>query len=360
MCHLKQIFNTKSIEPIPSIETTSTIYSVSEQTSNFIRNTRSDIKNILNGKDDRLLMIIGPCSIHDPIAGLEYAQKLAVLQRQYKQQLLIVMRTYFEKPRTRTGWKGLIIDPSLNDSKNIASGLLIARKFLTQVTSLGVPTATEFLDTNIAPYIADLICWGAIGARTAESQPHRQLASALLCPIGIKNSTDGNINVAIDAIHAAKDSHMLPISGSEQGPVSLLTKGNAFGHVILRGGKEPNYASEQILAVTNQLKMNDLNPRLIVDCSHGNSRKIALNQLNVALDVAKQIARGKQSIAGVMCESFLIGGAQKLEKNKLNYGQSITDECLSWHDSIKFLEIFADAVSTAQSQKYSTLAYQDA
>ncbi|MBG0757044.1 3-deoxy-7-phosphoheptulonate synthase [Vibrio cidicii] len=358
MSHLTHAFQSESILPLPTFESIAQEFPLDWRTRQFIHRSREAITQILSGQDDRLVVIIGPCSIHDPQAGLHYARQLAALQERYRSQLLIVMRTYFEKPRTRGGWKGLLVDPKLDGTHDLPQGIRTARHFLQQVSELGLATATEFLDVNLAPYIADLICWGAIGARTAESQPHRQLASALACPIGFKNGTDGNINIAIDAIHAARDSHILPLAGSEQGALALRTSGNPYGHIILRGGKTPNYNSEHVVAASNQLMASDLPTKLIIDCSHGNSGKKALNQLKVADAIAEQLCDGETCIAGVMCESFLLGEKQALGEKPLVYGQSITDECLSWQDSQRFLDTVACAVAKVQqaNAKLSTVA----
>ncbi len=356
MSHLAQVFNAQSYRALPSVEALADQYSLNQIQREFIDHSRQQISQILKGEDPRLLLIIGPCSIHDPEAGLEYAQKLAQLQHRYRDQLLIVMRTYFEKPRTRTGWKGLVVDPNLDGSQNLAQGLATAREFLTQVIDLKLATATEFLDTNIAPYLADLICWGAIGARTAESQPHRQLASALPFPVGIKNGTGGDIDIAINAIHAMQEPHLMPFSGSERGALCITSQGNPFGHIILRGGKTPNYQSPHVVNASTQLSDDGLRPRLVIDCSHGNSEKIALNQLKVAKDIAKQLRDGERCIAGVMCESFLEAGNQNVANTPLTYGQSITDACLDWQQSQQLIEQLAQAINECQTKRYSTVA----
>ncbi|PKF81162.1 3-deoxy-7-phosphoheptulonate synthase [Vibrio sp. vnigr-6D03] len=356
MQELQKLIHSTPIGSLPRVPDVVNEIALDSESELFISEKRKEISQILNGEDNRLLVIIGPCSIHDPEAGLEYARKLADLQGKYSDQLLIVMRTYFEKPRTRVGWKGLIVDPDLDDSHNMRKGLFVARKFLKDVIDLKLATSTEFLDTTIYPYISDLICWGAIGARTTESQTHRQMASALPCPIGFKNGTDGNINIAIDAIHAAKSSHLICVSGFGEAPIAAITKGNPAGHVILRGGKKPNYSNEHVCEVTKQLESSGLTPNLIVDCSHGNSLKVAKNQLNVARDIAQQIIDGEQYIAGVMSESFLVGGAQSIGNFPLTKGQSITDECLSWEDTVAILDIFANAKAEADRKQFSTVA----
>lgn len=355
---LQKLINATAIEPLPSVLDVVNAISLDSESERFISEKRAEITNILCGEDNRLLVIIGPCSIHDPEAGLEYARKLSDLQEQYRDQLLIVMRTYFEKPRTRVGWKGLIVDPDLDGSHNMAKGLRVARQFLKQVIDLKLATATEFLDTSIYPYISDLICWGAIGARTTESQTHRQMASGLPCPIGFKNGTDGNVNIAIDAIHAAQSAHLIHVSGLGSTPMAVTTQGNSAGHIILRGGKQPNYTNEHVCEVTNQLEASGLSPRLVIDCSHGNSLKVAKNQLNVARDIADQIIAGELCIAGVMAESFLVSGAQNIEAKPLTKGQSITDECLSWQDTLAILDILANAKAEAETKlnQFATVA----
>ncbi|MDH5894053.1 3-deoxy-7-phosphoheptulonate synthase [Vibrio splendidus] len=356
MQELEMQLNSTTIEPLPSVIDVTSEVTLDEKSERFIRDKRFEITEILNGKDNRLLVIIGPCSIHDPEAALEYARKLADLQNKYRDQLLIVMRTYFEKPRTRVGWKGLIVDPDLDNSHKMSKGLFVARKFLKDVVDLKLATATEFLDTTVYPYVSDLICWGAIGARTTESQTHRQMASGIPCPIGFKNGTDGNVTIAIDAIHAAKSPHLVYVSGFGNTPVSAMTHGNPNGHIILRGGKQPNYTNVHVCDVTKQLELNGLNPRIIIDCSHGNSLKTAKNQLNVARNIAEQIISGEQYIAGVMSESFLVGGAQNIDAAPLTRGQSITDECLNWEDTVAILNVFANAMVEATHKKLSTVA----
>ncbi|KQN61869.1 MULTISPECIES: 3-deoxy-7-phosphoheptulonate synthase [unclassified Erwinia] len=309
--------------------------------------SRKRIARILSGEDPRLLVVIGPCSLHDPKAALEYAERLAVLREQHRDRLEIVMRAYFEKPRTVVGWKGLISDPDLDGSYRLNHGLHLARKLLLDINALGMPTATEFLDMVIGQFIADLISWGAIGARTTESQIHREMASALSCPVGFKNGTDGNTQIAIDAIRAARVSHMF-LSPDKQGQMTIYqTSGNPSGHVILRGGKQPNYHPEDIAAAAASLQACHLPPQLVIDLSHGNSLKQHRLQKEVAASMADQIRRGTTAIAGVMIESFLQEGTQKvLPGTPLVYGQSITDACLGWDDSEAVLQQLADAVDS--------------
>ncbi|MDW1616644.1 3-deoxy-7-phosphoheptulonate synthase [Vibrio sp. Vb2853] len=349
---LHNTINAASAIQLPTLHTVLSKSGVDERLERFIETQRDEIKDILSRKDQRMLVIIGPCSIHDPNAALEYANRLAKVQKQFSQTLKIVMRTYFEKPRTRKGWKGFIVDPELTGDFNLEQGIYQSRSLLKSILELGVPTATEFLDTNIAPYIADLVCWGAIGARTTESQPHRQLASALHCAIGFKNGTDGNTSISIDAIHAAGDSHLLVTFGSNGHPIVLQTPGNPHCHVILRGGLAPNYFSPNVRSTAYDLEYNKLAPSLIIDCSHGNSGKIAKNQLNVINNICDQLTAGETSISGVMCESFLQGGNQALNSEELCYGKSITDECLNWDDSVSFLSKLDEAVKIAYQNEY--------
>ncbi|MCA6999306.1 3-deoxy-7-phosphoheptulonate synthase [Dickeya solani] len=309
--------------------------------------SRARIERILSGQDRRLLVIIGPCSIHHIDSAKEYAQRLAVLRTTYQHRLEIVMRTYFEKPRTVVGWKGLIADPQLNGSFLINEGLTQARQLLLDINALGLPTATEFLDIVTGQYIADTVSWGAIGARTTESQIHREMASALSCPVGFKNGTDGNVRIAVDAIRAARARHMF-LSPDKHGRMTVYqTHGNPFGHIILRGGKTPNYEEQHIAEACAALREFALPERLVVDFSHGNSQKQFQRQLTVAQAVCDQIRSGASAIAGVMAESFLVEGTQPLRHpDQLTYGQSITDACLGWQDSERLLAMLADAVDS--------------
>nr|WP_297525084.1 3-deoxy-7-phosphoheptulonate synthase [uncultured Roseateles sp.] len=317
--------------------------------------TRQRIRDIMQRKDDRLLVIIGPCSIHDPVAALEYAKRLVTLREQHADTLEIVMRVYFEKPRTTVGWKGLINDPYLDESYRIDEGLRIARQLLLEINRLGMPAGSEFLDVISPQYIGDLISWGAIGARTTESQVHRELASGLSAPIGFKNGTDGNIKIATDAIQAAARPHHF-LSVHKNGQVAIVeTKGNRDCHVILRGGKAPNYDAQSVAAACADLATSKLETRLMVDCSHANSSKNHERQLDVARDIAAQIRAGGTSIFGVMVESHLKGGAQKFSPGKddpsgLEYGKSITDACLAWDDSIEVLDVLSEAVRAARTE----------
>ena len=323
---------------------------------NLITETRRSIHNILDGSDDRLLVVIGPCSIHDPVAALEYARRLKDARLKHRDTLEIVMRVYFEKPRTTVGWKGLINDPYLDGSFRIDEGLRIARQLLIEINRLGLPAGSEFLDVISPQYIGDLISWGAIGARTTESQVHRELASGLSAPIGFKNGTDGNIRIATDAIQAAARGHHF-LSVHKNGQVAIVqTTGNKDCHVILRGGKAPNYDAESVAAAGRDLSAAGLSPRLMVDCSHANSSKQHEKQLDVTRDIAAQISGGSSSVFGLMIESHLQPGAQKFTPGKeqldeLEYGKSITDACLGWPDSLQALEILADAVKARRDQR---------
>lgn len=321
----------------------------------LITDTRRAIHNIMAGKDDRLLVVIGPCSIHDPGAALDYARRLKEAREKFKDTLEIVMRVYFEKPRTTVGWKGLINDPYLDESFRIDEGLRIARQLLIEINRLGLPAGSEFLDVISPQYIGDLISWGAIGARTTESQVHRELASGLSAPIGFKNGTDGNIKIATDAIQAAARGHHF-LSVHKNGQVAIVqTNGNKDCHVILRGGKAPNYDAASVAAACKELEAARLPPVLMVDCSHANSSKQHEKQVDVSREIAAQIAKGSRSVFGVMVESHLNGGAQKFTPGKddaaaLEYGKSITDACIGWGDSLNVLEMLSDAVRTRRDR----------
>ena len=326
------------------------------QVESLITQTRRSIHNIMAGQDDRLLVIIGPCSIHSPEAALDYARRLQPLREQFKDSLEVVMRVYFEKPRTTVGWKGLINDPYLDESYRIDEGLRIARQLLIEINRLGMPAASEFLDVISPQYIGDLISWGAIGARTTESQVHRELASGLSAPIGFKNGTDGNIRIATDAIQSASRGHHF-LSVHKNGQVAIVrTNGNQDCHVILRGGKAPNYDAASVAAACKDLEAAGLPPTLMVDCSHANSSKKHEKQLDVARDIGAQIAGGSRSVFGVMVESHIHAGAQKFSPGKddpraLEYGKSITDACLGWDDSVALLEALSEAVLARRKQQ---------
>ncbi|MES2508790.1 MAG: 3-deoxy-7-phosphoheptulonate synthase [Pseudomonadota bacterium] len=322
----------------------------------LISNTRQSIHNIMAGTDDRLLVVIGPCSIHDPVAALEYARRLLEQRKKYAGTLEVVMRVYFEKPRTTVGWKGLINDPYLDESYRIDEGLRIARQLLIEINRLGLPAGSEFLDVISPQYIGDLIAWGAIGARTTESQVHRELASGLSAPIGFKNGTDGNIRIATDAIQAAARGHHF-LSVHKNGQVAVVqTNGNPDCHVILRGGKAPNYDAASVTAACKELETSKLPATLMVDCSHANSSKQHEKQIDVARDIANQVSGGSKQVFGLMVESHLNAGAQKFtpgkdDPSKLEYGKSITDACLSWEDSLKVLDTLSQAVVTRRAKK---------
>ncbi|MDQ2994118.1 MAG: 3-deoxy-7-phosphoheptulonate synthase [Pseudomonadota bacterium] len=312
-------------------------------TQDFIVKTRDQAEAIMNGTDPRLLVIVGPCSIHDPVAALEYATNLARIAHQLKDELLIIMRVYFEKPRTSIGWKGLINDPKLDNSFDINTGLRLARKLLIDINNLGLATATEFVDTITPTYLSDLISWGAIGARTTESQMHRELASGLAMPIGFKNGTSGNVQIAIDAVTVARHQHHFLGITRQGSPAIIETQGNPACHIILRGADHyTNFDAASINAITAQLQHNELQPYLMVDCSHGNSRKNHLAQQDVLQDLCLQIRSGNSHIKGFMLESHLKADRQNLiSDNPLIYGQSITDACLSWQDTVPLLEQLA-------------------
>ena len=321
----------------------------------LVGDTRRHVRQILDGADDRLLVVIGPCSIHDPAAALDYARKLKAERSKYASTLEIVMRVYFEKPRTTVGWKGLINDPYLDESYRIHEGLRIARQLLVDINRLGVPAGSEFLDVISPQYIGDLISWGAIGARTTESQVHRELASGLSAPIGFKNGTDGNLKIATDAIQAAARGHHF-MSVHKNGQVAIVqTKGNKDCHVILRGGKAPNYDAASVAAACAELATAKLPTQLMIDCSHANSSKQHQRQITVAQDIAAQLAAGNHNIMGVMVESHLNAGAQKFSAGQddpttLVYGQSITDACIGWDDSTAVLQTLSDGVQARRRQ----------
>ncbi|MEQ1975944.1 3-deoxy-7-phosphoheptulonate synthase AroG [Xenorhabdus sp. SGI240] len=306
---------------------------------------RNKIRNVLNGKDNRLLVVVGPCSIHDIKSALEYAERLSALRKKSKSNLEIIMRVYFEKPRTTIGWKGLINDPDMNNSFDINNGLFLARNLLLDINKMDLPVASEFLDMITPKYLVDLISWGAIGARTTESQIHRELASSLSCPVGFKNSTDGSIKIAIDAIHAANSPHSF-ISITKFGyPAMVSTNGNRDCHIILRGGKEPNYSSKHVNMAKKELEMANLNPYIMIDFSHANSEKKFKKQLEVGKNVCEQISSGYKSIIGVMIESHLVEGSQNICKGKaLIYGKSVTDSCIGWNDTEMLLYQLSQAV----------------
>ncbi len=320
-------------------------FPITDAAAETVYATRQAVHEVIHGKDDRLLVIVGPCSIHDPEAAKAYARELKQAREDLAADLLVVMRVYFEKPRTTVGWKGLINDPDLDGSFQINKGLRIARRLLLELNDMGVPAATEFLDLITPQYFADLVSWGAIGARTTESQVHRELASGLSCPVGFKNGTDGNLRVAVDAIRAVRQPHHF-LSLTKAGHSAIFsTTGNDDCHVILRGGREPNYDAEHVEEACEQLRKAGLPERLMIDLSHGNSRKQYMRQVEVGADVAAQIGAGDDRIIGVMIESHLVGGRQDVVPGQpLTFGQSITDPCLPWSDTRPLLESLAAAV----------------
>jgi len=326
-------------------------FPASNTVANVVSEARSAIHNILQKKDDRLLVVIGPCSIHDTEAALEYAERLKSIRQNMVNELEIVMRVYFEKPRTTVGWKGLINDPYMDRSFQINQGLRIGRKLLIDINEIGIPAAGEFLDMITPQYLGDLMSWGAIGARTTESQVHRELASGLSCPVGFKNGTDGTIKIAIDAINAAAASHCF-LSVTKFGHSAIVkTVGNEDCHIILRGGKEPNYNAQHVAAIKSELNKAGLSDSLMIDFSHGNSCKQFKKQMEVATDVAQQISSGERAITGVMVESNLVEGAQDLNDGKpLTYGQSVTDACIGWDDTVTLLEQLAESVNKRRSR----------
>jgi 3-deoxy-7-phosphoheptulonate synthase len=320
-------------------------FAVSDKAATVVADSRNALHRILHGQDDRMMVVIGPCSIHDTKAAMEYAHRLAAERERFASELEIVMRVYFEKPRTTVGWKGLINDPYMDNSFRINDGLRTARELLLNINELGLPAGTEFLDMISPQYVADLISWGAIGARTTESQVHRELASGLSCPVGFKNGTDGNIKIAVDAIKAASQPHHF-LSVTKGGHSAIVsTGGNEDCHIILRGGKAPNYDAASVDAACRDIAAAGLASRLMIDASHANSSKNPENQVPVCADIANQVAGGETRIVGVMVESHLVGGRQDLVPGKeLTYGQSVTDGCIDWESSLKVLEGLADAV----------------
>lgn len=318
---------------------------ISEKSSETVFNARKEFSDVLYKKDERLAVVVGPCSIHDPSAAKEYAELLLNEKNNLKDNLLIIMRVYFEKPRTTVGWKGLINDPDLDNSFNIDKGLSIARQLLRDINDMGMPAGTEFLDVITPQYIADLISWGAIGARTTESQVHRELASGSSCPIGFKNATNGGIQVAADAIGSALHPHKF-LSVTKEGKAAIFSSsGNKDCHVILRGGKEPNYTKEFINSTSEILQSNGLEESIMVDMSHGNSSKQHKKQIDVCKNISDQISAGEDRITGVMIESNLVEGNQKADDlGNLVYGKSITDACINWQDTVDCLHRLAEAV----------------
>ena len=336
----------KAVTPLPPPEHLIRFFPISgTPVETLVGNTRRAIRHIMAGKDDRLLVVMGPCSIHDPAAALDYARRLKVRRELHKATLEIVMRVYFEKPRTTVGWKGFINDPRLDETFDMNEGIRLARKLLLEINEIGVPCGTEFLDLISPQYIADLIAWGAIGARTTESQSHRQLASGLSCPVGFKNGTDGSIRIAVDALRAAAAPHAF-MGMTKTGQAAIFeTAGNEDCHVILRGGKVPNYDAASVEAAAGELAAAGLAPHLMIDFSHANSSKQYQRQVDVARDVAGQLAGGEDRVVGVMVESHLNPGRQDLLPGKaLAHGVSITDACIGWQDTELVLDILAEGV----------------
>ena len=318
---------------------------VSEEAAQTVTNCRNDVREILQGQDDRLVVIVGPCSIHDPEAALEYADKLAALAPSFKEELCIVMRVYFEKPRTTVGWKGLINDPTMDNTFQINEGLEIARRLLSDINGKGIPAGVEYLDLISPQYIADFVGWGAIGARTTESQGHRELASGLSCPVGFKNGTAGSVQIAVDAIGAARGSHNFLSVTKEGNSAIFQTSGNDDCHVILRGGKShTNYDAASVDDACALLVKAGLPERVMIDCSHANSRKLHRRQKYVCRDICAQLQDGDNRIMGVMIESNLVEGNQNPSNKPLVRGQSVTDACIAWDDTVPMLEQLAEAV----------------
>ncbi|RZQ63183.1 3-deoxy-7-phosphoheptulonate synthase [Amycolatopsis suaedae] len=341
---------TTSISPLIPPSLLRAEYPVDEAVAKTVRTGRSDTVRILDGHDDRLLVVVGPCSVHDPAAALDYAARLAERAEALRDRLHVVMRVYFEKPRTTLGWKGLINDPDLDGSYAVNKGLRLARQLLLDVSALGLPVGCEFLDPITPQFIADIVTWGSIGARTAASQVHRQLCSALSMPVGIKNSTDGDVQVAVDATRAAGAGHVFAGINADGLAALLTTSGNPDCHVILRGGASgPNHDPATVADTLGRLSAAGLPRRLIVDASHGNSGKDHVRQAGVVEELAERIGAGETGIAGVMMESFLAGGRQELRlghRDELTYGQSITDACMDWNTTDRLLERLAEAVAS--------------
>ena len=345
--------NIRQLDPIPAPRAFLREQPLTDEMSELVLHSRQEIRDVLNGRDDRLLVIVGPCSIHDTKAAHEYAEKLAAVKRELEDRLVIVMRVYFEKPRTTIGWKGLINDPDLDGRFNIRKGMWLARKVLTDVLSLGLPAATEWLDPITPQYICDAISWGAIGARNTESQVHRELASGLSMPVGFKNSTDGSIKAAADSCFAAGFEHHFLSINLDGRVISAETKGNPDCHLVLRGSSHgPNYDAESVAKAMEDVRAempaeSAASHGLIVDCSHGNSGKDEHRQAEVVRNIASRIAAGEQGITGIMMESFIEGGNQKAAPlDQLVYGKSITDKCISWEETEALLRELAEAVAT--------------
>ena len=345
----------KSIRPVSTPALVQAEIPLTENAAKTVYETRKEIQDILHGRDNRLLVIVGPCSIHDPKAAMEYATRLKAFREQVKDDLLIVMRVYFEKPRTTVGWKGLINDPNLNDSYDIEQGLRVARKLLVELNDMGIPAGVEFLDILTPQYLADLVSWGAIGARTTESQLHREMTSGLSCPVGFKNGTDGSVKIAVDACLSARHSHRF-LSLTQTGQIAIFeTRGNPDCHLILRGGsKGPNYDAASVDAACAELAKAKLREQLMVDFSHANSQKQHRRQIDVGADIATRIGNGERRITGVMIESHLVEGRQDIQPGvPLVRGQSITDACIDWADTERLLATLADSVAKRRGGRLS-------
>ena len=337
--------NTRIIDKVDLVTPNDVIskYPLTDEISKLVYGTRNEVSQILHGKDDRLIAVVGPCSIHDPDSAEEYAKLLIDEKKKYEEDILLIMRVYFEKPRTSIGWKGLINDPDMDNTFDANKGLFLARSILHRISKLGLPVGTEFLDPISPQFVADLVSWGAIGARTAESQIHRELASGLSCPIGIKNGTDGGLKAAIDGIQAANHSHVFLGATKEADIAMLKTAGNNDTHIILRGGKEPNYDLESVNSTLTALREAEVNESIMIDASHGNSQKKFKQQIPVIESIGDQILNGNDNIKGVMIESHLNEGNQKISES-LKYGQSITDACMGWEDTVMCLEMLSDVI----------------
>jgi 3-deoxy-7-phosphoheptulonate synthase len=335
----------RAFKPLPAPAAIAADLPLSDDGAATVARSRAQLEAVLTGADDRLLVVVGPCSIHDPAAALEYARRLRDLAPLYAAELVLVMRVYFEKPRTVVGWKGLINDPQRDGSYQINHGLRLARQLMLEITALGLPIATEFLDTTLGQYYAELVSWGGIGARTVESQVHRELASGLSMPVGFKNRTDGDVQVAVNAIRSARQPHWFPSLTPAGEPAIMGTSGNEHAHLVLRGGSAgPNYGHAEVRAAATRLEREQLPPFLLVDCSHANSGKDPARQLVAAAALAAQIAAGERAVAGVMLESNLLGGTQDYQAQPLVYGRSVTDACLSWEQTVPVFAELAEAV----------------
>ncbi|MCL7714910.1 3-deoxy-7-phosphoheptulonate synthase [Stenotrophomonas mori] len=347
----------RKLEPLTPPAELIALLPCDDQASQTVADARASLHRILQGEDDRLAVVVGPCSIHDPVAAMEYAQRLRPLRDALGGELELVMRVYFEKPRTTVGWKGLINDPDLDGSFDINKGLRVARGLLRDINKLGLPAGVEFLDVISPQYIADLVAWGAIGARTTESQVHRELASGLSCPVGFKNGTTGDVKIAADAVGAASHPHRFLSVTKEGGTAIVATQGNPDCHVILRGGKAPNFDAASVQAASEVLGTSQLPPRLMIDASHANSSKKPENQPKVVEDIALQLEGGEARVVGVMVESHLVAGRQDLvEGQPLVYGQSITDGCIDWDSTVAVLERLAEAVRTRRRARLEAAA----